>query len=129
VIHNNQGRRSPDLECIAVLKSVGGAEPYIYMLAGQVGDFPFQAVLTAKRSNGKDQDELYIEYMFHISVVSHAPWMAIQAGNAVILVITHFVMFAVHTRLAVLVAADTGETGIVAHILVAFGATVPFTPV
>ena len=52
--------------------------------------------------------------------------MAFQAGHAVVLVIAHFVVLIVHSRLAVLVTAQAGEAGIVPRVLVALGAAVPF---
>lgn len=67
--------------------------------------------------------------LFRLLIIFFSPWMAFQAGHAVVLVIAHFVVLIVHSRLAVLVTAQAGEAGIVPRVLVALGAAVPFARV
>jgi hypothetical protein len=55
--------------------------------------------------------------------------VAVQTGQAVIFITTHFRMLVIHVTLVVLMATQAGKDRIVGWIAVTFGATVPFTPV
>ena len=55
--------------------------------------------------------------------------MAVQTGHAIVLVACHIIVFTVHPRLVVLMAAQAGKNGIITGVLVAIRATVPLAPV